>query len=394
MADLTGYKWIRDLFPNVKWDAATKTATTPEGVSYNASQGIIQNGKFYLPYTTMAQGYANYTPQSAVTPDNIQSTTDLYRTMFEPQLKSRQSEVAQRQKAIEAQAESQRRTAEAAYKSGLASLTSQKENSLEQAIEQARKSAIARGVYTSGIYDELQQKERENVESAYAPGLQSLESTKAAAIANIGSESGQALDELALADKQYESQIDSYLLQQVIAALQGQDTAAKTKTQQMAEWLYNLGQQDWERGVTEAGLTGTYKGQYTPDARAAIASLTGTDPATGKATYQAATRAASGSSAAKSSGSLTTTQKTNNLADAYEAIDAALASGNTQEEIEASIRSQSASLTRSGVDPNKLITYVQTRALDYTPTEKVNPLKQRPWWQQAIDTVVPGSQYR
>ena len=102
-----------------------------------------------------------------------------------------------------------------------------------------------------------------------------------------------------------------------------------------------------------------------------------------------------GSSGGSSGGGLTSTEiKTNNLADAYEAIDAALEAGKTLEEIEASIRSQTADLTRQGVDPNKLISYLQTRAMDYTPEEAVNPLKQRPWWKQAIDTFVPGSQYR
>jgi len=259
MADLTGYKWIRELFPNVKWDAATKTATVPGGPSFNASQGIIQNGKFYLPTSTMGQGFMNWEPEDNFTPEKIQSTAETLRSsLFDPFWQAYQETSSQRANAIEARADEQRRMAEAAYSSGLANWNSQKENSLTKAMEQARNTAIARGVYDSGVYDNLRQRNTESVENAYAPGLQSLETTRAANLANIGSESGQALDELALADKQYEAQLQGNLITKSLEYLQNQQTEQKTKAQQMAEWLFGLGEQNYNQAQDLQAATGYY----------------------------------------------------------------------------------------------------------------------------------------
>lgn len=61
------------------------------------------------------------------------------------------------------------------------------------------------------------------------------------------------------------------------------------------------------------------------------------------------------------------------------AVDEALAQGATMQMIEQSINSQRLELLRDGVDPDEIIRYLYSK---------------RPWWQKTIDVVVPGRQFR
>lgn len=66
------------------------------------------------------------------------------------------------------------------------------------------------------------------------------------------------------------------------------------------------------------------------------------------------------------------------LEEAKRSVDYALASGTSVRDIEESINSQRASLIADGVDPDELIRYLY---------------RQRPWWQRMVD-ILPGRQFR
>ena len=70
--------------------------------------------------------------------------------------------------------------------------------------------------------------------------------------------------------------------------------------------------------------------------------------------------------------------ETEALKEAKKSVDYALGMGLSVQEIERSIDSQRADLLAEGVDPDEVIKYLY---------------KQRPWWQKAID-ILPGRQYR
>lgn len=67
------------------------------------------------------------------------------------------------------------------------------------------------------------------------------------------------------------------------------------------------------------------------------------------------------------------------LKEAKKSVDYALEKGLSVQEIEQSINSQRADLLAEGVDPDEVIKYLY---------------RQRPWWQQAIDMILPGRQFR
>lgn len=79
-----------------------------------------------------------------------------------------------------------------------------------------------------------------------------------------------------------------------LAALQGADNTAYGQfrdtvgdARYIDQTAYNRGQDARNFGLQEAGVTGMYNGQMTPDYRASIAALTGIDPFTGKPTFDA-----------------------------------------------------------------------------------------------------------
>ena len=86
-----------------------------------------------------------------------------------------------------------------------------------------------------------------------------------------------------------------------------------------------------------------------------------------------------------SSGSSTLTERiNNNLADTYEAVDAAIAAGRTKDEIETSIRNQTPALVRAGVDPELVIGYLDNR---YPETPQTNPPAQSSYRQKLKDII-------
>lgn len=121
-----------------------------------------------------------------------------------------------------------------------------------------------------------------------------------------------------------------------------------------------------------------------------------------QAAANAAARAAGGRQRAAGGRQPTLTERRQaTLADAYDAIDAAINQGHTVEDIEASIDSQYSDLVRQGIDPAKLKQYLRDRAISgavsyrKTPKElETERLKSRPFWQKAIDFILPFGQYR
>ncbi|MFZ5650153.1 MAG: hypothetical protein ACOY4I_04775 [Bacillota bacterium] len=72
----------------------------------------------------------------------------------------------------------------------------------------------------------------------------------------------------------------------------------------------------------------------------------------------------------------TYTEKVNNsVADAYDAVDNALAAGHSADQVVANIQAQTANLVRQGVDPQKVIDYAYSRAGAYT-----QPAQDESWY--------------
>jgi len=63
---------------------------------------------------------------------------------------------------------------------------------------------------------------------------------------------------LALQGNEYEANLESNLIQQAISTLQGKRTDQKSKAQKIAEWLFGLGEQDYNRGQDLQEATGYY----------------------------------------------------------------------------------------------------------------------------------------
>lgn len=168
-----------------------------------------------------------------------------------------------------------------------------------------------------------------------------------------------------------------------------------------------IGQEQFERTfpLREAAVTGMYRGELTPQARTAIAALTGYDPVTGKATWereyetkklaQAAARASRQRGTAKTpTERLTLTERLNRAKGAaFDAVKAALDKGTSLDTILRNIDAQQGRLIAAGVDPEEVKMYAEDLAYSMTPPD-VNPLSERPWWQKAIDIIIPGPQYR
>lgn len=160
----------------------------------------------------------------------------------------------------------------------------------------------------------------------------------------------------------------------------------------------------WARALKEAELTGMWQGQPTADTTKTLLS----HELGQQRLAQAAARAArtgggtgtGGGGGSKSGGTLTERNR-EALADAYDAIDAAIEQGLTEDEIDASIDSQHTDLIRQGIDPKKLKDYLSQKVYaggvalrKPTPEEiETKRLQERPWWQRAID-YLPGEQYR
>ena len=103
-------------------------------------------------------------------------------------------------------------------------------------------------------------------------------------------------------------------------------------------------------------------------------------------------------------GSMTQTDRfNNNLADAYDAVDAAISGGSNRDAIMAKINSQTAALVRAGVDPADVVAYLDGRIPTAPSPEQQEKaaadaekyrLNSRPWGQQTVDYWLPGKQYR
>ena len=110
-----------------------------------------------------------------------------------------------------------------------------------------------------------------------------------------------------------------------------------------------------------------------------------------------------GGSGGGSSSGTQTDRNNSNLADAFEAVDSAISNGVSLEAIRSNINNQAASLTRVGVDPTKVVTYLESKyPTQPTPEEQAKAqeaaetyrLNSRPGWQQTVDYWLPGKQYR
>jgi ElaB/YqjD/DUF883 family membrane-anchored ribosome-binding protein len=192
-----------------------------------------------------------------------------------------------------------------------------------------------------------------------------------------------------------------------------QDNALKKTNEYMAV-SGNVPGADFLRSVGLSDTLGPLAGTKTLDAKNADNDLA--------MKWYNATKVSSGSGVNKPSGSgvnkpSDNEEKAAKLADSYKAIDNLLATGTDPAEIQKIINDSEADLTRYGLTVEQPILYLNNKvALASGGTRSTgDPVKDmqvanatkaaadqkekarldsRPWWEKAIDTVVPGAQYR
>ena len=236
MAIPNGYIPIRSWFEGqgqkVNWDQNTKTINAGN-FTFKPGDYIEQNGISYINPTKLAGSYLSQ-PQQQLNQQTLQPYIDTAKSIYEPTYNTRSEALQRALNNISSQAENQRRLAEVAFQSSRSALQRQE----TQDEEKARRSAIARGTYSSGLYDHAQQE----LDKAYAPEYQQLESNKAANLANIASQAALASENLASQTKDLEAQMMQNIMTTALQNFQQGQTGQSQKTQQLANYLLNLGQ--------------------------------------------------------------------------------------------------------------------------------------------------------
>lgn len=259
---------IRQTFENlgwkVNWDDPTQSVKliNPSGQSYTIGQNqyTMQGDRTYADPTALAGMFVGQ--KQSYDPQSFQNYVGIANQMYEPLVSSRTSAFQQALKNIQEQSTNQRRLAEADYSNALSGLGQREDKSRLGASH----SVAGRGLSNSP----LAEYERRKVTEAYAPQYQNLETTKAANLANISSQAAMGSEALAGQLNDFESEMATKALQSALGMYQQDMTSQQSNNQNIMNYLLGIGQQEkqqeqqqWQRGVTEAGLTGNYSGAPT-----------------------------------------------------------------------------------------------------------------------------------
>lgn len=369
-----GAQWIRSYFPGgqVSYDQATGKIGLPGGLELQGGNLPTVGGKTYISPSQLATYYqthaATYKPKPP-TAEEVKRQSEALMQVYGPLMDVTKERIGMNLKAIQEQADQQRRLAEAAYQGGLKNLQ-QRETGTWNTI---MKSALSRGLGASPLTSYEQRK----VAEAYAPEYQQLETNRAAQLANIASQAALSAEELAMQGRDIEAQWASKIAEYAYNAMQSSAAEQKQAIQSLADYFANLASQELQKSFTEAGLTGMYQGQPTWERLATEAGLTGMyqGQPTWERQYQAAqlanarAKATSGGGGAGGGANLSSTEAKNLTRGTYtnmikKEIDAEWKKGGWAQakkalaDIEARIWQDAGELMKAGLTYNDIISLV------------------------------------
>jgi hypothetical protein len=254
-----GYVPVRQTFGNfgwtVGWDPEKQQAilTDPNtGFSTRLSGTIDDSGTMYAPYNQLGSIFAGAaTKTRPLTAQDYTQSFDTAKAMWDPLIQPYMESLQEKSRGQMAAIEGLRPGVEAAYSQAYSHLGRQEDKARRASLS----SAIARGVYSSGLYDEMQK----GITGDYAPEYQQLESNRAAGLAALSGKQQEILGGLASQQKQVEAEMLSRIMQGAASNLEKKQTEGQSRNLAALNWLTGLQQQDiaadereWTRMLQQA----------------------------------------------------------------------------------------------------------------------------------------------
>lgn len=272
--------WFQNQGLGVSWDPNKKTVSAG-GFNFGPNDYTMHNNQTYVNPSNLANMYAARPAPQFDAQKGMDFANKTWGPVYDERLKSFSNQLSQ----ISGTADAQRRTAENEYQRSASNLGRQEKSSREQASH----SISARNIASSP----LAEYQRRKVTESYAPMHEQLENSRATQMANISEQAARSAEQLASQGRELEAEFASRIAQTAWQMYQQELTSHNQQNQSIVSQLMgmdqrNLGldQQNWQRGVTEAGMTGLYQGQPTMQGRQVTAGITGIDPVTGSPTYE------------------------------------------------------------------------------------------------------------
>jgi len=211
----SGYTWIRDLVPNVSWDATNKSITLPTGDVLPYNMYTMVDGKSYVNPYALANYYAPKPLDDQALQGYIERARGIYQPTIDNQYERINNLIATLQNKLEASIQGIESQGEIA-RGNLARQQTADSN-------QMRNRSIARGTYTSGVADYEQGK----LAGEYAGRYSDLESAVASAIASANADISGQMSDLSYQASTIEDQFLDRIMN-LVSSLVQQDTAAQT----------------------------------------------------------------------------------------------------------------------------------------------------------------------
>jgi hypothetical protein len=210
----SGYTWIRDLVPNVSWDATNKSITLPTGDVLPYNMYTIVDGKSYVNPYALANYYAPKPLDDQALQGYIERARGIYQPTIDNQYERINNLIATLQNKLEASIQGINSQAEIARRN------LQRQQTADS--NQLRNRSIARGTYTSGVADYEQGK----LAGEYAGRYSDLESAVASAIASANADISGQMSDLSYQASTIEDQFLDRIMNLVNLLVQ-QDAAAQ-----------------------------------------------------------------------------------------------------------------------------------------------------------------------
>ena len=267
-------QWIRNLFPNAQWNSQDRTIGLPGGVTLREGQGFTigaDNKAMVNGPNSLISPYLS-APNAQVDPARFGKYYGMgeqwYGDLHDAKLNSLRTETGNKRTQLGLN-----------YNDAMANTKEDEGKSLMG----VSASIANRGMGSSGVANY----QRKQMQGEYAKKYDF-----------IGKNRDELMLSLANSEMAGQRELDAGLRHDAMMyaqRLMDRDLDAEQKTRndivnnlrELAKSESDAEQQQWQRGITEAGLTGNYNGQYTMNGRNTLAGLTGVDPATGQATYDA-----------------------------------------------------------------------------------------------------------
>lgn len=211
----SGYTWIRDLVPNVSWDATNKSITLPTGDVLPSNMYTMVDGKSYVNPYALANYYAPKPLDDQALQSYIEKARGIYQPTIDNQYERINNLIATLQNKLEAGIQGINSQGD------IARGNLQRQQTADS--NQMRNRSIARGTYTSGVADYEQGK----LAGEYAGRYSDLESAVASAIASANADISGQMSDLSYQASTIEDQFLDRIMN-LVSSLVQQDTAVQT----------------------------------------------------------------------------------------------------------------------------------------------------------------------